>query len=230
MDERHDGGSQADEPLEIEFVDVEDGVAERDDRGLEPVEAREETAGAPGEAGTAPAPAEGGEGGGGSGAEVEELRSELARLRELYLRKLAEFDNFRKRVEREREDVRINAAADVIRELVPVMDNFDRALAHADADPGALRQGVEMIARQLWDALTRQGLEVIDPTGAVFDPEVHEAVQRVEDSEHEPGTVVHVLGKGYVFRGRLVRPAMVAVAVEPAERTPDEGEKGGNGS
>ncbi len=145
-----------------------------------------------------------------------DLRAELEHLRDRYLRKLAEFDNFRKRTEREKSELWQQAAADLIGALVPVLDNFELALRHADADPESLRQGVEMIARQLWDILERQGLERIDPLGQAFDPELHEAVQRVEDSEHQPGTVTQVLAKGYRVRGRLVRPAMVAVAVEPA--------------
>ncbi len=203
------GPEQETEEIEIEFVN-DTAAAGQEDHGLELVGAGPETED------DRPEAAAGGDDG------VERLREELENFRELYLRKLAEFDNFRKRVEREREDVRINAAADVVRELVPVMDNFDRALEHADADPDSLRQGVEMIARQLWDSLTRQGLEVIDPLGQPFDPEFHEAVQRVEDPAHEPGTVAQVLGKGYLFRGRLVRPAMVAVAVEPQTRQPEE--------
>ncbi len=217
MNDRHKGngaGDETGESLEFELVTDE----ENGERGLE-------AAGEPFETGETTAQDDG-----STEREAERLREEIEHLRELYLRKLAEFDNFRKRVEREREDVRINAAADVIRELVPVMDNFDRALAHADANPESLRQGVDMIARQLWDALTRQGLEVVDPEGKPFDPEIHEAVQRVEDASHEPGTVVHVLGKGYMFRGRLVRPAMVAVAVEPRDVVAADGQGGEDGS
>ncbi len=207
-----------DEPIEIEIV--EDDLEE--EHGLELV-------GGAGTGSDSDAPGEPGE---GSQAEtMERLQVEMDGLRELYLRKLAEFDNYRKRVEREREEVRINAAAEVVSELVPVMDNFDRALAHAKASPETFSQGVEMIARQMWDTLKRQGLEVIDPAGQQFNPEVHEAVQRIEDEGHEPGAVVEVLGKGYLFRGRLVRPAMVAVAVEPPPQVPsgevsDEGEAG----
>jgi molecular chaperone GrpE len=156
--------------------------------------------------------------------EVERFKEEQNHLRELYLRKLAEFDNFRKRTEKERQELERIAGEGVIRELVPVLDNFDRALQHANGtDTEAFHQGVEMIARQLWDVLQRLGLEEIDPTGEAFEPEYHEAVQRVEDSDQEPGTVVWVLAKGYLFGGRLVRPAMVGVAVEPAEDNPEEG-------
>lgn len=221
MPERGNGNGPVpgiEEPIEIEIVD---GDLE-EEHGLELV----------GGPDTDSDPNQSGAVGEGSQAQmVERLQGEMESLRELYLRKLAEFDNFRKRVEREREEVRINAAADVVRELVPVMDNFDRALLHAEVASETLRQGVEMIARQLWDTLERQGLEVIDPQGEQFNPEVHEAVQRIEDEGLEPGSVVEVLGKGYLFRGRLVRPAMVAVAVEPTPRAssdegPGEGEAG----
>ncbi len=163
--------------------------------------------------------------------ENERLRAELDQLRDHYLRKLAEFDNFRKRTEREREEFQRTAGEKVVRELVPVLDNFERALTHAgESDSESFRQGVDMIARQLWEVLERQGLEVVDPTGKPFEPEFHEAVQRVEDAGHEPGTVVWVLAKGYLFGGRLLRPAMVGVAVEPAgPRIAPEGDEG-NGS
>jgi molecular chaperone GrpE len=147
--------------------------------------------------------------------ENQRLSQELEQLREMYLRKLAEFDNFRKRTEREREELQRTASEGTIRELLPIVDNFERALQHAgNGDPEAFRQGVEMIAQQLYDMLEREGLAAIDPDGDSFDPELHEAVQRVEDSEHEPGRVVQVLNKGYTLAGRLIRPAMVAVAVE----------------
>ncbi|MCG6961684.1 MAG: nucleotide exchange factor GrpE, partial [Acidobacteria bacterium] len=151
--------------------------------------------------------------------EMDRLKGEVDNLRELYLRKLAEFDNFRKRIEREREEMRRTAAEDLVRELIPVLDNFERALQHVDGDDSlSVRQGVELISKQLWDILTRQGMEMVDPAGQHFDPELHEAVQRVEGGGHRPGTVVSVLAKGYLFGGRLVRPALVSVAVSrPAQ-------------
>ena len=165
--------------------------------------------------------------------EMDRLKGEVDHLRELYLRKLAEFDNFRKRIDREREELRKTAAEDLLRELVPVLDNFERALQHSvDADPVSFRNGVQLISRQLWELLSRQGMEVIDPAGEPFDPEVHEAVQRVEGGNHPPGTVVLVLAKGYTLGGRLIRPALVSVAVgdenrqsaERPEPRPDEEE------
>jgi len=148
--------------------------------------------------------------------EIERLESELDELRDIHLRKLAEFDNFRKRTERERVEITLRANEELVRELLPVLDNFDRALEHSsDADAGAFREGVMMIAKQLWDTLERQGVQVIDPIGDPFSPEFHEAVHRVEDESLEPGTVASVLNKGYLYNGRLVRPAMVGVVAEP---------------
>jgi molecular chaperone GrpE len=165
--------------------------------------------------------------------EVDRLKDELEHLREMYLRKLAEFDNFRKRTDREREELNRVAGENLVRELIPALDNFERALQHAsDTDPVAFRQGVEMIAKQLWETLQRQGLETLDPVGQPFQPEYHEAIQRVDDTEKEPGTVVWVLAKGYLFGGRLLRPAMVGVAVEPSrssETSVSGGEAEGEG-
>ena len=147
--------------------------------------------------------------------EVDHLKNELDHVRDIYLRKLAEFDNFRKRTEREREDFQQTAGEDLVKELLPVLDNFERALQQEKTDSGAFRDGIEMIARQFWDMLQRKGLEVVNPEGQPFDPELHEAVQRVETADHAPGTVVWVMLKGYTFGDRLIRPAMVGVAVEP---------------
>jgi molecular chaperone GrpE len=165
--------------------------------------------------------------------ENERLAAEYEHLREMYLRKLAEFDNFRKRTEREKKDLEQSAAVGLVREIIPVLDNFERALQHqSETDPNAFRQGVEMIAKQLWDTLERSGLEMVDPAGQPFEPEFHEAVQRVEDTDLEPGTVAWVLAKGYFFCGRLVRPAMVGVAVEPSgsdQQTQDGDNEGAEG-
>ena len=153
-------------------------------------------------------------------AEVATLRAEMAELRESYLRKLAEFDNFHKRTEREKADLRRTAGEEVVRELVPVLDNFERALLHTgdgDAERGAFGLGVEMIAKQLRETLERLGLEVISPAvGELFQPEVHEALQSAPSDDHPPGSVLVVHAKGYRFGGRLVRPALVVVAAPTA--------------
>jgi len=191
--------------IEIEFVDEE--------KNLTPV------AQVPESPNTVETPTDG-----SSREEVDHLKAELDRVRDTYLRKLAEFDNFRKRVEREREERQQAAAEDLVKDLLPVLDNFERALEHAENDSGALREGVEMIARQFKDTLTRRGVEVVDPLGQPFDPGLHEAVQRVEDSDHPPGTVAFVMLKGYTLGDRLLRPAMVGVVVETESRGNDEGE------
>jgi len=127
------------------------------------------------------------------GDEVAKLKAEVEHLREMYLRKLAEFDNYRKRTDRERQELKRTAAEGLVAELLPVLDNFERAVQHAEeSDPGAFREGVAMIARQFADLLQRAGLEAIDPSSDRFDPERHEAVQRIEGSEYPPGTVVSV--------------------------------------
>jgi len=149
---------------------------------------------------------------------LDELQREHDELRELYLRKLAEFDNFRKRTEREREELLRTAGENVVLELIPVLDNFERALQHApDVETDPFRQGVVMIYNQLWETLQREGLERMDPEDKPFEPEFHEAVQRIEDTDVAPGTVVAVHAKGYLFAGKLIRPAMVSVAVEVPE-------------
>jgi len=160
--------------------------------------------------------------------EIERLEGEIDELRDIHLRKLAEFDNFRKRTERERVETTLRANEEFVRELLPVLDNFDRALEHSsDADAGAFREGVMMIAKQLWDTLERRGVRVIDPIGQPFSPEFHEAVHRIEDDSLEPGTVALVLNKGYLYNGRLVRPAMVGVVAEavaqPSAESPANG-------
>jgi molecular chaperone GrpE len=163
---------------------------------------------------------------GDSGGEdpVTSLAQEVEHLREMYLRKLAEFDNYRKRTEREREDFVKTAGEAIVLDLIPVLDNFERALEHAsESEPKVFRQGVEMISKQLFDVLARRGLEQFNPQGQVFEPEYHEAVQRVTDPDHPPGTVAWVLAKGYRFGGRLVRPAMVGVSMEPEEQDPSVG-------
>ena len=144
--------------------------------------------------------------------EIERLERELDELRDIHLRKLAEFDNFRKRTERERVEIKRFANEELMRDLLPVLDNFERALDHGpEADPDAFHQGIEMIAKQLWDVLQRQGIEVVDPAGKPFSPEFHEAVHQVDEPDLEPGTVASVLTKGYLYNGRLIRPAMVGV-------------------
>lgn len=137
--------------------------------------------------------------------------------RNRYIRAVADFENFRKRSEREKADFFRYATAGVLRDLLPVLDNFDRALGHAE-EGDDFHKGVLMIYKQLYDVLQKHGLKPIDETGVHFDPNIHEGVMREEDPSVPSHTVVAVLQKGYFLHDRLLRPAMVKVAVGGPER------------
>jgi molecular chaperone GrpE len=139
-------------------------------------------------------------------------------FRDRYVRTLADFENFRKRAEREKADFRRYALAEVIRDVLPVIDNFDRALEHAE-EGDEFHKGVALIYKQLFDVLQRHGLKPITESGVRFDPNIHEAVVRVEDPSVPSHTVVEVLQKGYFLHDRLLRPAMVKVAVGGSEES-----------
>ena len=143
-------------------------------------------------------------------------------FRDRYLRTLADFENFRKRSEREKEDFRRYALVGVIRDLLPVIDNFDRALEHAE-EGDEFHKGVALIYKQLFDVLQRHGLKTISESGVRFDPNIHEAVVREEDPSVPSHTVVAILQKGYFLHDRLLRPAMVKVAVGGPEENESAG-------
>jgi molecular chaperone GrpE len=138
--------------------------------------------------------------------------------RDRYMRTLADFENFRKRSDREKLDFQRYALAALIRDLLPVLDNFDRALEHAE-EGDEFHRGVALIYKQLFDVLQRHGLKPIAESGVRFDPNIHEAVVREEDPSVPSHTVVAVLQKGYFLHDRLLRPAMVKVAVGGPEET-----------
>ena len=148
----------------------------------------------------------------GGQAEVERLREEIADLRDRSMRTLADFDNFRKRSERERQDLRKYAVVEPMREFLTVMDNLDLALS-AGGSAEDLKRGVEMIHRQMQDLLRRFGVQEVKAVGEAFDPQVHEAVSREESPEVKAPTVAAELRRGYTLHDRLLRPAMVKVAV-----------------
>lgn len=162
-----------------------------------------------------PVPAD--EEGAGGGPQFDRLREENEKLRDQLLRARAEFENFRRRAEREKADFFRYALADAFRELIPVLDSFERAMAVNSGAPEDFRQGIDMIQRQLSDTLTRSGLETIEPLGEPFDPKFHEAIARLETGDVEPNRVTDVLQKGYMLHDRLIRPAMVRVSVAPSE-------------
>lgn len=149
------------------------------------------------------------------------LQAENQELKDRYLRILADHENFKRRTEKERIETWGLAVGEMIREILPVLDNLERAIQSgrvhgADAE---MLSGVEMIYDQLVDVIRHQGVSVNDRTGVEFDPEIHEGVQRVDDPEVPAQTVVEVLQKGYSLKGRLIRPAMVKVAVGGPERS-----------
>lgn len=157
-------------------------------------------------------------------AEIRRLHEALeAKTREVeahhdrYLRAAAEFDNARKRAAREREELTRIANESLIRELLPVLDNFDRALQAARGDPGAagVTAGVELIQRELLRVLEKFGVTSFASMGTPFDPERHEAIARVPASDQPDLTVVEETARGYLLHGRVLRPALVTVAVKP---------------
>lgn len=139
-------------------------------------------------------------------------------MKDRYLRTLADFENFRKRTEREKNDFFKYALTGTIRELLPVLDNFDRALEHA-AEGDDFHKGVALIYKQLFDVLQKQGVRVIEESGVHFDPNIHEAVVSEQNPDLPSHTVIQVLQKGYFLHDRLIRPAMVKVAVGGPETT-----------
>jgi molecular chaperone GrpE len=168
---------------------------------------------------------QGGEGSGGSleadntraEADVAKLATDLEDLRQTLLRRQADFDNYKKRIERERTEDYKRATARVIEGLIPVIDGFEHALAaHREAEYENYRRGFELIYKQLLENVAKLGAERVEPVGKPFDPHRHQAMDRTETVEHEDGTVLQVFQPGYVFHGRVLRPAMVRVAVRPA--------------
>ena len=158
-------------------------------------------------------------------SELDNLRQELA-AKELeaknnydrFLRQVAELENFKKRTVRERDDVSRFANETLIKDLLPVVDNLERAVAHASGGGNgkSIIEGVEMVLKGLLDVLTKHGVTQISAVGQPFDPTKHEAMSQVESDTHEPNCVVEELHKGYSLRDRLLRPALVSVA-KPAK-------------
>jgi molecular chaperone GrpE len=157
------------------------------------------------------------------------LTSERDKLKEQLLRTLADFDNYRKRTAREKQDELRRGKEDILRELLPVFDNLERASSSArpDADVAAIAKGIQMVIRLFEDTLTRVGAKRVVAVGATFDPNIHEAIAQVESNEHAAGTIAQELVPGYTFGERLLRAAMVAVSkgsAAPVEvvATPDD--------
>jgi molecular chaperone GrpE len=158
-------------------------------------------------------------------------RKLLADKQELYdrlLRKQAELENFRKRTEREKEEFVKQATADLIRALLPALDSFERALKHRNPNvPADFYEGVELIHGELIEVLRRAGLDPMETLGATFDPHLHQAVETVESAKHRHHEIVEELQRGYKLKQRLLRPAVVKVAVTPTPDA-DQAEKAGS--
>ncbi|HXM40299.1 MAG TPA: nucleotide exchange factor GrpE [Bryobacteraceae bacterium] len=147
-------------------------------------------------------------------AERDQLAAEKADLKDRLLRALADFDNFRRRAERDRSDYVQFAAMEILRGLIPILDDFRRALKVETADK-EYAKGIELIAQRLFETLKKAGLEPIEAAGKPFDPNLHQAVDRVQSEELPDQTVLEEYQSGYNFKGKLLRPAMVKVAVKP---------------
>ncbi len=147
-------------------------------------------------------------------AERDQLAQEKADLQDRLLRARAEFDNARRRAERERSEFVQFAAMDLVREILPILDDFERALKVETADRNYAK-GVELIYSRMAETLRKVGLEAIETTGKLFDPNLHQAIERVQTEEEEDQAILGEFQRGYNFKGKLLRPAMVKVAVRP---------------
>jgi len=147
--------------------------------------------------------------------QCDQLIAEKAELQDRLLRKLAEFENFRRRTERELADRYDQSVADTVKLLLPILDDFERALQHDTADKEYAR-GVELIYTRFSEALRKLGVEPIEAEGQPFDYNLHNAIEMVPSEEVEDHTVITDLQRGYLFKGRLLRPSMVRVAVKPS--------------
>jgi len=145
-------------------------------------------------------------------SEVETLKAERDALYDRLARLQAEFDNARKRAAREQQEFRDFAAADVIKGMLPALDSFERALKATSGDTSEFRNGIELIYRQLQDALQKAGVQPVASVGQPFDPRIHEAIEVVDTTEVPDHQVLEELQRGYKFKDRLLRPAMVRVA------------------
>jgi molecular chaperone GrpE len=149
-------------------------------------------------------------------AQLKKLSADLEDLRQTLLRRQADFENYRKRVEKERAEDSKRAIARVVEALIPVVDGFEHALAaHKDDEYAGYRKGFELIYKQLLDNFAKLGVERVEPLGRPFDPHLHQAMERTETTNHVDGTILEVFQPGYVYHGRVLRPAMVGVAVHP---------------
>jgi molecular chaperone GrpE len=145
-------------------------------------------------------------------AERDQLAKEKGEIHELLLRRQAEFENFRRRVDREKTELFEYASMDAVKTMLPILDDFERALKVESGDKEYAR-GMELIYQRFYEVLKKLGLEPISTKDALFDPHLHHAVEMVETDDHPDNTILEEYQRGYYFKGRLLRPAMVKVAV-----------------
>ena len=151
-------------------------------------------------------------------AELLKLKVEKEELLQTLIRRQADFENFRKRTERDRHEEGRRGVERLILDLIPVLDAFDRALqAHDDPAYEEYRKGITLIRKQLWDSIAKHGVQRIEAAGKLFDPHIHQAIERVESQDFPDGFIVAVFQDGYLFHGRVLRPAIVRVAVHATE-------------
>ena len=162
--------------------------------------------------------------------EFERIRDELIQSQDKHLRLQADFENFRKRALKERQELLQYGHENLVKDLLSTVDNLDRAIEHTRQSDGggleSLLQGVEMLQRELYAILERHSVSQIEAMGGTFDPSLHEAMAQVPDASVAPNTIIEVLQQGYQLRGRLIRPARVVVARKPEENEVDAGEAG----
>ena len=157
--------------------------------------------------------------------QIKKLLEEKQALYDQLLRRQADFENFRKRTEREQREFRQYTEAALVESLLPVLDAFERALATSGGGADEeYRKGVELIYKQLFNILARAGLKPVEAVGKPFDPHYHHAVERVETAEHPDHEVLGEMQRGYLLKDRLLRPALVRVAVHPEQAAPSDAE------
>lgn len=156
---------------------------------------------------------------------IEELEKKCEELKDQWLRSRADFENYRKRMVRETERIRKTAAENLIRELLPVLDNLELALKHAEGASHPMYDGVKMVHKLLLEKLQQSGVSPIPAMGMKFDPQVHEAISQIVSDEHEPHSVAEEFQKGYLLGDQVLRPSKVVVATPPLT----EEEKGKHG-
>ena len=142
------------------------------------------------------------------------LQAELEEQKDRYLRLQADYDNYRRRTQKEKSELSIQVTQDLIADLLPVVDKFERALAATGQAADSIRAGVEMANRQFVSILEQNGLEAINTEDAQFDPNFHQAVMREENTEKPDGTILQELQKGYMVKGKTIRPSMVKVSFQ----------------